>query len=1024
MALMKRTQRSFAGGMIDKDLTGRQDLAKYSQGCLVLENFKVRKQGNIVKRAGTDLICDFSGCRGSGAGVTSARLVPLIQERQAGFYILITGSKAFIISPDGMKMSDGSWSRTPIHGTGDNPVIPYSADVPFDDSDLKTLDWCQSGDSIFFAHRSYKPGRIVYANGQLTYNQIQFRHGVGSPPRIASVEKLGDKWTGTGGLVDLEYAVTAVKDGVETGMSVPFAIDYNAPWDTSSSIKITIDTTGLDPDSWDCFYVYKKESDVFGLIGTTSKQTSFIDVTAGFSVGGTLFPEGFSEFDQAVHLRESGNRLATVWVITPEMFIHQHSTAVATWNDWILLEMTQSFSTQAEYLAAASTYPIMYSLFVMRRSPEYGSSDTWQTKRSPTAQKTGTSIAFSFSEQTLSSFTVRLGSLKHEIKKLYKYDTYIYLRSRKRSPDCQMIETISWIGQRTVFAGCAAKWFTATAEWQDTDGNWQTSASFDCHAEVDQTNPGAGWTAISGVPNTWEKSYASDEYMASYDSAADVVARMDVNQPDGGVTAKFTLPAELEGKKIRKLTIAGHVSSANATPAALIANGISCHLGGKNVNSFTDNYITPDLTITPPQAKDHFINPGDYPGCVQLYSQRLVYAATANDPFKFWMSSVGDIYNFDTHDYVRASDAITASTAALEMPRINRMHVHRDLMLFAEGGEWQIATTSGNAVSPATIAAKLQSTVGCAAWLKPIPIDTDIIFCDSSGETLMATRYNFATDGYESSNLSVLSQRLFRNNRIEAMAYVQFPESTIECVLADGTVASLVYMKEHEVCAWSRQVLGGGWKAKDVSANKSVINGSSHCAFVATRAYESGGTSVSEWAVLGLRDIDPNDNTLAGNLRMDAVHISDTEPTAGYGETVVRVGASKWAIGCAFTSVLKTTSPEFSDQETAQMEIKNATESEIRVIDGSNFTVRQPEIPAAKATLMKVPSVVDTTSDNYSVTPGDADCKMPLAGTNTTNGSVVVEHADHLPLSILSVTTAYRIEFANHANGGSNNGSN
>ena len=55
MALVKKTQRSFSGGMLDKDLMGRQDLAKYSQGCLTLENFKVRKPGNVVQRAGTDL---------------------------------------------------------------------------------------------------------------------------------------------------------------------------------------------------------------------------------------------------------------------------------------------------------------------------------------------------------------------------------------------------------------------------------------------------------------------------------------------------------------------------------------------------------------------------------------------------------------------------------------------------------------------------------------------------------------------------------------------------------------------------------------------------------------------------------------------------------------------------------------------------------------------------------------------------------------------------------------------------------
>ena len=119
------------------------------------------------------------------------------------------------------------------------------------------------------------------------------------------------------------------------------------------------------------------------------------------------------------------------------------------------------------------------------------------------------------------------------------------------------------------------------------------------------------------------------------------------------------------------------------------------------------------------------------------------------------------------------------------------------------------------------------------------------------------------------------------------------------------------------------------------------------------------------------------------------------------------------------SGVIKTTSPEFTEKETAQMEVKNATESEIRVIDGSDFTVRQPEVPAAKATRMKVAAPVDMRGADFNVEPGDADCRMPLVGTNTINGSIVVEHDGYLPLSLLSVTTSYRVEYANHANGGS-----
>lgn len=1048
MALLKKTQRSFAGGQLDKDLMGRQDLAKYSQGCLVLENFKVRKQGNVIKRSGTDLVCDFTSLKGDDGAIGSAKLIPLVQERESGLYILFTGGRAYLVSPEGVRMNDGTWSRAPAHAEAPSTLAPYSVEVPFADADLAALDWCQSGDTVFFAHRMYPPGKIMYSNGTLEYERIEFRQGRGTPPAITSLEKLGT-WNGTGGTVHVEYAVTAVKDGVESPMSVPAATDYNAPWPTGCSIKINIDTSALDPDSWDFFNVYKKEADVFGLVGTTSNRTAFVDISSGFDVTGSLYPSGYTVFDKQVHLRESGNSFANVSSISKVIVDNK----LAMWGT------AEGYNRYWPY-ADGDRNKLMRWL-----DNHSGSTTTSEgVVRTPTAQKSaeaGAGVVFTLgSGHLMSTLRIHIGSLEHSVEQVNERNTQAYYGvftmggSATYQWNTQPYNTVvtsestKWTGTRSTFTACPAKYFTATVEYLN-GSTWTTSDQFDCDASVDQSNPGTGWSAVS--LNKWQRTYSDADAMWSYTDASSVLARMDAKAPSVGATVGFAIPASLAGKQIRKVTLYGWTDSTKQTAAALVVNGIACYQSGANVNNFTDDYITPDLTVTPPKTEDHFVNPGEYPGCVQLYSQRLVYAATAKEPFTFWMSATGDLYNFDVHEYLRSSDAIKASTAALEMPRINRMLVHRDLMLFAEGGEWQVAPSTGNAVAPSTIAAKLQSTVGCAAGLKPIPVESDIIFCDGSGETLMATRYNFASDGYESSNLSVLSQRIFRNNPIKAMAYAQFPESTIECVLADGTLASLVWMREHDVCAWSRHVLGGGWMAKDVAANKSVVAGSSNCAILAARQVNAGTEEspvmVTKWAILSIRDIDPNDKTLAGNLRMDAVRTAETtrspgatEPTppeTGDGETAVRIGEvrttdttdpehpvttvarDKWAVGCPFASVIKTTSPEFTEKETAQMEVKNATESEIRVIDGSDFTVRQPEVPAAKATRMKVAAPVDMRGADFNVEPGDADCRMPLVGTNTTNGSIVVEHDGVLPLSLLSVTTSYRVEYANHANGGS-----
>lgn len=1047
MALVKKTQRSFSGGMLDKDLMGRQDLAKYSQGALVLENFKVRKQGNIIKRSGTDLVCDFTRIKGNGEGdeIGNAKLIPLVQSRESGFYILLTGGRAYLVSPDGVKMSDGTWNREPFHGTGTGATVPYSIEVPFDDSDLRMLDWCQSGDTVFFAHRSYPPGKILYSAGELEYERINFRVAQGRQPVIASVTPHGT-WGGSGSASkEVEYVVTAVKDGVESAPSVAYAVSYNMPWGNDCGFTITVDSNSINPDDYDCFYIYKKESDVFGLIGTTSNKTVFVDISNGFSVGGSLYPNGFTTFDKEVHLREKGNKFASVSSTRSITRTYQTSGTIQTSLQQVGNNFRQ-FNNSGELNRWISENTYTDKLI----STVYGS-----IRRSASACKecndaTGINFTLPSSGVAMSSFNVKIGSLEHFVEEridIGKGVTWYYcklpmgnimLGSNVPTQISSWQLPTEWVGVRSEFSACPAKWFKATVEYFD-GGTWKTSELFNCKAVVDQTNPGSGWDPVIGSSNKWVKTY--DDLMSTED-AASVIAKMD--EPVVGATVGFDIPAEAAGKPMRNINVYGFASDAdNAERSGLIVNGLSCYQGGKYVYQFTDDYITPDLTITPPKSEDHFLNPGEYPGSVQLYSQRLVYASSAKDPFKFWMSCTGDLYNFDTHEYLRASDAISAETAALEMPRINRMLVHRDLMMFAEGGEWQIAPATGNAITPGTVAAKLQSVVGSAGWLKPIPVGDEIIYCDRSGESLMATKYNFASDGYESSNLSVLSQRLFRNNPIQAMAFAQFPESTLECILQDGRIASLVYMKEHDVCTWSIHSLGGGWSAKDAATNKSTQNGSSHVAFIAERIETIGngeGNEASDqerhWAILSLRDIDPDDDTLLGNLRMDAMRIVETnrtsdgarvDPETTQGEIAIRIGEmregegelirvtkDKWAIGCPFTSVLKTTSPEFSEQETAQMEIKNTTEAEVRVIDGSDFTVRQPEVPNEKATQMAVPCPVDEHDETFTVKPGDADCRMVMTGTNSRNGSVVLEHGGYLPLAILSVTIAYAVEYANH----------
>ena len=76
--------------------------------------------------------------------------------------------------------------------------------------------------------------------------------------------------------------------------------------------------------------------------------------------------------------------------------------------------------------------------------------------------------------------------------------------------------------------------------------------------------------------------------------------------------------------------------------------------------------------------------------------------------------------------------------------------------------------------------------------------------------TVRSLGYSLDVDGYSSSDLSILSEHIFKGNPIVAWDYQQTPWSVIWCVLRSGIVAALTLQQEHQVAAWTRQIFPNG----------------------------------------------------------------------------------------------------------------------------------------------------------------------------------------------------------------------
>lgn len=435
-----------------------------------------------------------------------------------------------------------------------------------------------------------------------------------------------------------------------------------------------------------------------------------------------------------------------------------------------------------------------------------------------------------------------------------------------------------------------------------------------------------------------------------------------------------------------------------------------------------DDYISPDVSLTPPVLDPHFDKPGDYPGCVAIYNQRLCVGATKNKPFTFWMSVTGDLYNFNEHDSLREDDALEATVPATEFPEINHMLMAKDLLLFCDNGEWVVSPTSGNALTYKTVQIKLQSQIGCSKDIFPLMVGDEIVFSEATGKTLRASRYDFVSDGYQSTDLSVMSQNIFEGNPIIDMEYKQHPDSEIVCALQDGTLAILSYMKEHEVAAWGKHTLGGGLRALNVCSDKALRNGTTDTyLLVAKDEPQSDGSSRAHHYILRMRET-TEPKTVRAAVCMDAIEwVTATYLTSlksgqiavdlltGEEASFIEPG-KEYAIGYPYTATFRSVRPEAQGESTIQFELKNATNAELRLLDASPVRV-VPTVLENATQNQWIDAGPDVKPDgNGNLSLGEADVLVNLAGVAAEDGALTLKSETHWPLKVLSFSVNYEFD--------------
>lgn len=233
--------------------------------------------------------------------------------------------------------------------------------------------------------------------------------------------------------------------------------------------------------------------------------------------------------------------------------------------------------------------------------------------------------------------------------------------------------------------------------------------------------------------------------------------------------------------------------------------------------TFFDEGQEPDFSQQPPAGTDPFsvtdasgaVTAHKYPSVVVHHDQRRVYARTDTRPHRFVGSELADFGIFDVPFPVKESDSFDYSLAATRFEEIRSAVSLERLLLFTSGGEWSASGSQGDALSALSVNVRRHSQHG-SSWLDALVAGTHVLFVTAKGNRVRAMVFDYNSNTYVSTEVSVHGRHLIDNHTIVDWAYQRDPNRIVWAVREDGALLSLTFDSDANVLAWARHDTGGG----------------------------------------------------------------------------------------------------------------------------------------------------------------------------------------------------------------------
>lgn len=180
MGRVNHIHNSFVSGEVSPKYRGRTDTNQYNSACEQVRNFIIYPQGGASRRPGSRYIMQIQ--KTDGTAPNYVRMFPFTGSDGSSWQIIITDENVNNVKVDGSnKITNTAWKAVRTSDGVTEPILPLyyepslgsnsDVDWPTDPgwwdlnargTSLNEIQFAQAGDTLFFAHGTFRPFRIFF----------------------------------------------------------------------------------------------------------------------------------------------------------------------------------------------------------------------------------------------------------------------------------------------------------------------------------------------------------------------------------------------------------------------------------------------------------------------------------------------------------------------------------------------------------------------------------------------------------------------------------------------------------------------------------------------------------------------------------------------------------------------------------------------------------------------------------------------------------------------------------------------